>query len=534
MPDDATPRPVHDDSALHAALVQALGPDNVSTAPETTALFSQDIFSKAARAAAYVITPHSTEDAARAVAVATQDGRAVIARGGGMSYTGGYLPTEDGAVMVDMSAMDRILEINEEDMYVTVEAGCTWAALYDALKAKNLRTPFWGPLSGLSSTIGGGLSQNNAFFGAGTWGTTADCVTSLTVVTADGSVVKTGSGGTQTGAPFFRHYGPDLTGVFLGDTGALGFKTEATFRLMPMPAAEDYASFEFKTPADVAAALSAWSRAGLGCELFAFDPNLQKLRLKRASLMQDVKSLTGVVKGQKNLLSGVKEAAKVAMAGRTFVDEASYSAHIVVEGRSDAAVAEDMKAARAIAAAHSGTEVANTMPKVTRSTPFSPLNNVIGPEGERWAPVHGIVPHSKAENVWAAIDKLFLDNAAEIDRHGVLTGYLVTTLSTNGFLIEPVFFWPEEIYDIHRQTVEPSYLAKITERPANPAATETVARLRSQIMAIFQEAGAVHFQIGKAYPYKESLRPETLALLEDIKSAVDARRRVNPGSLGLT
>jgi len=146
--------------------------------------------------------------------------------------------------------MNKILEINADDMYVTVQAGVTWQQLYAALQPLGLRTPFWGPLSGLTSTIGGGLSQNNAFFGAGTHGPSTDSVTGLTVVLADGRIVKTGTGGTKNAKPFWRQYGPDLTGLFLSDAGALAYKAEATLRLIPLPEAEDWASFEFETRDD--------------------------------------------------------------------------------------------------------------------------------------------------------------------------------------------------------------------------------------------------------------------------------------------
>ena len=82
-------------------------------------------------------------------------------------------------------------------MVVTVEPGCTWAALDAALKPLGLRTPFWGPMSGLASTIGGGLSQLNAMLGAGHYGTSSESVVALTMVLGDGSILRTGARGTR-------------------------------------------------------------------------------------------------------------------------------------------------------------------------------------------------------------------------------------------------------------------------------------------------------------------------------------------------
>jgi FAD/FMN-containing dehydrogenase len=180
-----------------------------------------------------------------------------------------------------------------------------------------------------------------------------------------------------------------------------------------------------------------------------------------------------------------------------------------------------------------GKETENTIPKVIRTNPFTPLNNILGPGGERWAPVHGIVPHSKALAAYEAVEAAFDKLQPEFDALGVTRGYMLTTLSTNGFLIEPVFFWPEDRFEIHDQTLEPSFLAKLPKLAPNPAASELVERARTAVKEVFLQFGGTHFQIGKTYPYREGRMPEAWALLEAIKSAVDPQRRVNPGSLGL-
>ncbi len=111
---------------------------------------------------ALVVRPGSTADLSASVRAITEAGFAVVPRGAGMSYTGGYLPTSDRSVTIDMARMDRVLEINRDDMYVRVEAGVTWAKLHEALADTGLRTPMWGTLSGLRATVGGGLSQTRS------------------------------------------------------------------------------------------------------------------------------------------------------------------------------------------------------------------------------------------------------------------------------------------------------------------------------------------------------------------------------------
>lgn len=519
-------------SALMDRMRQAVGAEHVSTDPAHRAFMSQDIFAKGALVSA-VAAPASTQDVARIVALAAETRTPIAPRGGGMSYTSGYLSASEDAVVLDLSRLSRVVEINARDMTVHVEAGATWADLNAALQAQGLRTPFWGPLSGISSTIGGGLSQNNAFFGAGHHGPTSDSVLSVTVVLANGDVVRTGSAGSTVGAGFFRHYGPDATGLFLGDCGAFGVKTEAVFRLMHKPDYETCVSFSFEDKAPCAAAISQIAREGLACELFGFDPSLAQLRLKRASLLADAGALMKVVGAQKSLLDGLKEGAKMAMAGRGFLEKGDYSLHAVAEGRSKAGVDHDIARIRTIALEAGGKEVENTIPKVIRANPFTPLNNVLGPEGERWAPVHGIVSHSQALACWTAIDALFTDAKERSESLGVTTGYLVTTLGATGFLIEPVFFWPDERYALHEATVETHYLDKLPSRAANPEARAHVAGLRGAIIDVFTRFGATHFQVGRAYPLLATRTPQGQSFLRALKTALDPHGIMNPGALGL-
>lgn len=73
-----------------------------------------------------------------------------------------------------MRRMNRVVEINTDEMNVIVEAGCTWKALHEALAPLGVQTPYWGPLSGAYATVGGALSQNSLFHGSGVGGTAAE------------------------------------------------------------------------------------------------------------------------------------------------------------------------------------------------------------------------------------------------------------------------------------------------------------------------------------------------------------------------
>ncbi len=521
---------------LHARLADVLGADHVLTGDEDRAFYSQDIYS-AGQPAAVVVRPGGREELARAVATATAAGYSVIPRGGATSYTGGFLPDRPQSVIVDFGRMDRVVEVEPENMFVTVEAGCTWKTLYETLEPLGVRTPFWGPLSGRMATVGGSLSQNAVLWGSARYGVSAESVLGLEVVLADGTLLVTGSGGTSgdsgAGVPFFRHYGPDLTGLFLGDTGALGIKARATLRLIQAPAASRHASFSFTSHGDLAAAMTEIARSGLAAECFGMDPVLQRQRMKRESLKKDLAALKGVVASAGGLGRGVKEAVKVAVAGRRFLDDGGYSMHVVTEGRDDHAADSDLAAIRAICS-ESGHEVENTIPKVMRGDPFMiTLTSAIGPEGERWAPMHGIVPLGQAAGAWSEVSRLFDEYRERFERHGVVVGFLLAVVGTTGFIIEPVFYWPGPRPLLYDRRLEPAELARLKDFPESPETAALVAEVRERLADRFLELGAAHLQIGRAYRYKEGLDDAAWRLLEAIKDAVDPRRLVNPGSLGL-
>jgi FAD/FMN-containing dehydrogenase len=442
-----------------------------------------------------------------------------------MSYTSGYVAPEAGALIVDLGRMQRILSINETDMTVTLEAGCTWHALYEALHPRGLRTPLWGTLSGLYASIGGGMSQNGLFWGARS-GTIAPNVICAEVVLADGSVI-------QTGSDFIRPFGPDLTGLFGGDAGALGIKATITLPLVHDGEAFAYGSFAFDEPAQYCAAMSEIGRRGLASEAFGFDPFLQAQRMKRDSLVADAKSLVKMAKAQGGFWKGLRESAKVVAAGRSFLDDCAFSIHLVCEGRSQLAVDADIAAVEAIVAANGGRMVENTIPKILRANPFPPPNSMAGPEGERWAPVHGIVRHSKALETIDALTELFEAHADEMERLRIGAGYMFLVVGATGFLIEPCFYWPDEQWEIHRHFIEDAHFAKLPENPRNDEARALVQQLRTEVIAVFARMGGIHFQLGRTYPLKERSDPRAWEILEAVKAKVDPNGLMNPGALGL-
>jgi FAD/FMN-containing dehydrogenase len=510
-----------------ATILEAAAPFDQTTwitDPAECAFYAEDVFT-AGPAPHAVFRPADIGQLAGGLKLAAAQRLMVIPRGGGMSYTSGYVAPEAGALIVDLGRMDHILDINETDMTVTVEAGISWRALYDTLHPKGYRTPLWGSLSGIKASVGGGMSQNGLFWGAAR-GTMAASALSFDVVLADGSVVRTGN-------EFLRPYGPDLTGLFAADAGAFGIKAHVTLPLIHEAEALAYGSFAFDAPPAYCASISEIARRGLASESFGFDPFLQAQRMKRDSLATDAKALVGMMTSQGGFWKGLKEGAKVVAAGRSFLDDAKFSIHLIAEGLTQSDADERMARIGRIVATHGGRAVENTIPKVLRANPFPPVNSMVGPDGERWVPVHGIVRHSQALATTEAIIALFERYVADMERLGVGAGYMFMTVAQTGFLIEPVFYWPDALGEIHRRSVEPAHYAKLKGFSANPEARQLVETLRTAVIGIFGEHGGMHFQIGRTYPLKRDIDPRVWRILEAVKADLDPSDRMNPGALGL-
>lgn len=510
-----------------------LDPGEIILDMEERRAASSDVYATGLLADA-VIRPRDRQRLARAVAAATAAGFAVVARGGGMSYTGGYAPARAHTLVFDTDQLDRIVEINADDMYITVEAGVTWKRIYEALAPLGLRLPFFGTFSGARATVGGGLSNGALFLATARHGTAADCMLGLEIACADGTLLRTGQGAFRNvSKPFYRTYGPDLSGLFIHDSGALGIKVEATFRLIPMPAHNGYLSFAFPGMEQAGAALSAVARTGAAEEAYVFDPETTRKNLESTSLVQGAKTLLNVVKGGSSLLKGLKEGAELVAAGRNFVPEGAFSLHIVAAGRSEAAVEADLDACRAACTRAGGTEIVNSIPKAVRASLFPAPDGVLGPKGDRWAALNAKVAHSDATRIMRACEAALAPHQAAMKEAGVWMSHLLIAINNHAFSFEPVFHWFDSWLPLHERLPSKSVLAGF-ERPApNPAARELVERLRGELIRVFAELGAASNQIGKTYPYLEALQPATASLVRALKQDLDPRGLMNPGALGL-
>jgi D-lactate dehydrogenase (cytochrome) len=184
-----------------------------------------------------VVFPSSTEEVAEIMKVCHKRRIPVVGYSGGTSLEGHFTPTRQG-VSIDFKRMDKVIALHKDDLDVVVQPAVGWELLNEQLAHDGLFfPPDPGPGAMIGGMIGTGCSGTNAY----RYGTMREWVLSLTVVMADGTVIKTRQRPRKSSA------GYDLTKLFIGSEGTLGLVTEATLKLTVLPESTSVAVCTFPT-----------------------------------------------------------------------------------------------------------------------------------------------------------------------------------------------------------------------------------------------------------------------------------------------
>ncbi len=200
-----------------------------------------------------VVMPHSTEEVSKVLAYCNQEKIPVVAFGAGSSLEGHVLPLF-GGISMDLTEMNKVIEIRPDDLLVRVQPGVHRMALNEKLASSGL---FFSVDPGADATLGGMASTGAAGTTTVRYGSMRDNVLAMTAVMADGTVVHTGRETRKLSA------GYDLTRLLVGSEGTLAVITELTLRVFGIPEKMAAAIVRFPTLADGVTAATAIVRSGI-------------------------------------------------------------------------------------------------------------------------------------------------------------------------------------------------------------------------------------------------------------------------------
>jgi len=252
------PLQFHYSSPMERFLINKLetivGTDNLFTTPEELSCYSYDATGRIFLPEA-VALPGSAGEIAAILRLANRYGFPVVPRGAGTGMSGGSLPTAGGLVLAT-TRMNRILEIDPQNMIAVVEPGVVTGDLQTALKKYNLMYPP-DPASLKFCTIGGNAAECAGGPSAVKYGVTKDYVIGLEIVLPTGEIMQTGVR-TEKGV-----VGYDLIRLFIGSEGTLGIFTRLVLRVIPLPERKETYLLTFNSLARATGLVSGILAAGI-------------------------------------------------------------------------------------------------------------------------------------------------------------------------------------------------------------------------------------------------------------------------------
>jgi glycolate oxidase len=237
-----------------AEFIQILGEQYVCYDQESLENYGHDQTENLVFLPAVVLKPANKNDISAILKVCNTHKIPITARGAGTGLSGGALP-HLGGVLLSMERLNKIIEIDEQNLQVTVEPGVITEVLQNAVKEKGLFYPV-DPSSKGSCFIGGNISHNSGGPRAVKYGVVKDYVLNLEVVLADGAIIETGSNVLKNST------GYNLTQLMVGSEGTLGIVTKIVLKLLPHPKYDLLMLVPFKQLEKASEAVSAIFRAG--------------------------------------------------------------------------------------------------------------------------------------------------------------------------------------------------------------------------------------------------------------------------------
>ena len=268
---------------LKKRLIEIVGKNNFSDSIADIISASYDATSYRERPVG-VVWPVSAGQVSEIMKLASEYSFPVTPRGAGTGLTGAAVPAA-ASLSVDMSRMNKIIEINIPDRMTVVQPGVVYADLEYSLKKHGFFFPP-DPASSQVCTIGGNVATNAGGIRGAKYGTTKDYVMALEVVLADGRIMRTGTSCIKSSS------GYDLTKLFVGSEGTLGIITEITLKILPEPKFTATGTACFSSAEDAGKAVSGITSEGIiPSALEIFDSRTIRILREHGKNIPDVNAM---------------------------------------------------------------------------------------------------------------------------------------------------------------------------------------------------------------------------------------------------
>ncbi len=231
-------------------LARVVGKENVFTQKEDMLTYSYDAAVLDSVMPGVAVMPETSQQLGQIVKVCAENHTAITVRGSGTNLSGGTIPQDSSGVVILTGKLNKIIEINEADMYAVVQPGVVTAALAAAVEKKGLFYPP-DPGSQAVSTLGGNVAENAGGLRGLKYGVTKDYVMGVSFFDAMGEHVRSGSRTVKCAT------GYNLTGLMVGSEGTLGVIDEIILKLIPLPKARKSMVTVFKTIEQASEAVAA-------------------------------------------------------------------------------------------------------------------------------------------------------------------------------------------------------------------------------------------------------------------------------------
>ena len=252
FPDDLLPR-----------LAAIVGPAHLLTDPSDLAPYLREPRDKYAGRARCVVRPKTRDEVAAILALCHETGTPLVPQGGNTGLVGGQTPEDDSAVVLSLTRMDALRDLDPLSNTMTVEAGMTLQSVRKAAAGADRLFPMWIAAGG-SCTIGGNLATNAGGLNVIAHGNTRELVNGIEVVLADGRVLSNLSKLKKDNT------GYDLKNLFIGSEGTLGIITAAVLKVVPRPRSVATAFLGLASPQSALDLLD-FAQGGVGGEIEAFE-----------------------------------------------------------------------------------------------------------------------------------------------------------------------------------------------------------------------------------------------------------------------